>query len=177
MFSPAEFSRFLDVTFETAQAFLKNHRSDLFLKLRNGLYALRQDLPDQIEIANRLYGPSYVSFEYALSRYRIIPESAYSVTSATPKAKREFVVDGHTYEYLKIKKEAFRGYRSEKNGSSTVHIAEPEKALVDYLYFVDLKLKKLNDRLNLRNIKKKEVLRYASLFKRKSLTKLIGSIL
>ena len=177
LFSPEEFRRIFSVTAWAAQAFIKNHTQDLFIKLRNGLYALRSDPPSELETANRLYAPSYLSFEYALAHYHIIPESVYSITSATTKVTREFTAQGKAYEYNRIKKEAYRGYRSEKQGRTVVLIAEPEKALADYLYFVDLKLKSLNERLNVRNVKKKPALDYASHFNRKSLTKLMKSIL
>ena len=177
LFSPEEFRRLFSVTLRASQEFIKDHNQDLFVKLRNGLYGLKADPSTEAEIANRLYAPSYLSFEYALAHYRIIPESVYSITSATTKITREFITQGKAYEYNRIKKEAYRGYRSEKQGRAVVLIAEPEKALVDYIYFVDLKLKSLNERLNVRNIKKKSALGYASLFGRKSLTKLIKSIL
>ena len=177
LFSPEEFRRLFSVTLRASQEFIKDHQEDLFIKLRNGLYGLKADPPTDLEIANRLYFPSYVSFEYALAHYRIIPESVYTITSATPKITREFTVQGKSYEYYRIKKEAYRGYRSEKKGQTVILIAEPEKALVDYLYFVDLKRRFLNERLNLRKIKKKIVFSYTSLFKRKSLTMLVRSLL
>ena len=176
LYSPEELRRVFSVNDWAAKAFIKNHTEDLFIKLRNGLYATKLDPPGEMEIANRLCAPSYVSFEYALAHYRIIPESTYSITSATTKITREFIVQGKAYEYNRIKKEAYRGYRSESQDGTTILIAEPEKALVDYLYFVDLKLKKLNERLNLRRIKKNSVLLYVSLFRRKSLTKLVKGI-
>ena len=55
-------------------------------------------------------------------------------------------------------------------------LAEPAKALVDYLYFVDLKQVSLNDRLELRGIAKKKVLEYAAVFKRPSLMLLVKHI-
>ena len=177
LFSPEEFRRVFSVNRWAAQAFIKNHTQDLFIKLRNGLYALKSDPPGEMETANRLYGPSYISFEYALAYYRIIPESVYSVTSANPKGTREFVVQGKAYEYSRIKKEAYRGYRSQKEGTAAVLIAEPEKALVDYLYFVDLKRKSPNERLNVRTIKKAAAIHYALSFRRKSLMKLVKSVL
>ncbi len=177
LFSPEEFRRIFSVKEWAAQAFIKNHTKDIFIKLRNGLYGLKSDPPAELEIANRLYFPSYVSFEYALAHYRIIPESVYTITSATPKITREFTAQEKSYEYYRIKIEAYRGYRSEKKGQGVIFIAEPEKALIDYLYFVDLKRRTLNERLNLRNINKKSVLSYAHFFKRKSLTKLVKSIL
>lgn len=177
LFSQDEFRRLFGVTEYAAQNFIKNHTKDLLIKLRNGLYASRLNPPSEMEIANRLLAPSYISFEYALSRYGIIPESAYSITSATTKITREFTAQGKVYEYNKIKPIAYRGYRTEKQGSATVLIAEPEKALADYLYFVDLKLKKLNDRLRTRHLKKTEVMRYASLFGRASLKVLARKVL
>lgn len=177
LFSPEELRRFFLVEKWAMQAFIKNHMQDLFIKLRNGLYALRSDPPNEYEIANRLYFPSYISFEYALAHYRIIPETVYSITSATTKITRTFVVQDKSYEFNRIKKEAYRGYRLEKQGGVAILMAEPEKALVDYLYFVDLKLKPLNERLYLKRINKQEALHYASLFKRGSLMKLLKDIL
>lgn len=177
LFSPTEFQRVFGVSLRAAQEFIKDHRNDLFLKIRNGLYALRLELPPEEGIANRLYAPSYVSFEYALARYGIIPESVYAVTSATTRLTREFSVNNKSFVYSRIKKQAYRGYKTEKIGGMTVFIAEPEKALVDYLYFVDLKKKTLNERLNVRKVEKKTVIEYAKLFGRKSLMKLVKEIL
>lgn len=177
IFSPEELRRFFRVEKWAMQAFIKNHTEDLFIKLKNGLYALRSDPPSELEIANRLYFPSYISFEYALAHYRIIPETVYSITSATPKITRSFVVQNKSYEFNRIKKEAYRGYRVEKQSGTTILIAEPEKALVDTLYFVDLKLKSLNERLYVKRINKQEALRYASFFKRESLIKLLKDVL
>ena len=85
---------------------------------------------------------------------------------------------GHnkSFTYSRIKKAAYRGYKFEKIEGMTALIALPEKALADYLYFVDLKLKSMNERLDLRKIKKKELLKYAKLYGRKSLIKLIKEI-
>lgn len=177
LFSPEEFRRIFSVTLRAAQEFIKDHTRDLFVKLRNGLYALRTDLPGELEIANRLYQPSYVSFEYALHHYHMIPEAVYAVTSATTKITSRFVVDEKSYEYSRLKRKAYTGYELVKRAGTGVLIATPEKALADYLYFVDLKLKSLNERLNLRNINRKEVLRYAGLFGRGSLLGLAKSIL
>jgi hypothetical protein len=177
LFSPPEFQRVFGVSLRAAQEFIKDHRGDLFLKLRNGFYALRAEMPQEEAIANRLYAPSYVSFEYALARYGIIPESVYTVTSATTRITRELIVAGKSFTYSHIKKQAYRGYGAEKIGGITVFIAEPEKALADYLYFVDLKKKTLNERLNLRNVRKKALFHYAGLFGRKSMARLAREII
>jgi predicted transcriptional regulator of viral defense system len=176
IFSPEEFRRVFSVTTRAAQEFIKDHSGDLFLKLRNGLYALKCELPSELEIANRLYQPSYISFEYALSHYGIIPESVYTVTSATTKITRQFVTADKAYEYSRIKKEAYTGYELITIGNAKILMATQEKALTDYLYFVDLKLKTLNDRFVLKKIKKPSVLKYAGLFGRKSLVGLCREV-
>ncbi len=177
LFSPSDFQRIFGVSLSATQGFIKDHSRDLFLKLRNGLYALRADPPREEAIANRLYEPSYISFEYALSRYGIIPESVYTITSATTRLTREFIVDDKSFTYSRIKKQAYRGYKTEKIGGITVLIAEPEKALADYLYFVDLKRKPINGRFDVRRIKKNIAIKYARLFGRASLMKLVNGIL
>ncbi|MFA4889532.1 MAG: hypothetical protein WC628_08190 [Candidatus Omnitrophota bacterium] len=177
LFSPVDFQRLFGVSLRAAQEFIKDHHVDLFFKIRNGLYALRTDPPAEEAIANRLYAPSYISFEYALSRYGIIPESVYAITSVTTRITREFIVNNKSFTYSRIKKQAYRGYKTEKMGGVTVLIAEPEKALADYLYFVDLKRKTLNERLTTRKLNKKTVIEYVKLFGRKSLLKLAKEIL
>jgi len=177
MFSPEEFRRFFGVSLRAAQEFIKDHHKDLFIKLRNGLYAFRAEPPTELEIANRLYGPSYISLEYALSYYGFIPETVYTITSVTTKITREFSVQSKHYEYARVKKKGYTGYRLTKEGQSIILMALPEKALVDYCYFVDLRLKTLNDRLRIKKVNAKEVVQYARLFDRESLMKLVRSIL
>lgn len=142
-------------------------RRGLICRLKRGLYALKSRMPSQWGIANRLYKPSYVSLASALSYYGLIPESVYSVTSVTTKSTREFKSDGMLYVYHTIKNSAFRGYRGVEISGETVLLAEKEKALADYLYFVFLKKERLNTRLNLRGINKKLLEQYLRNFKNK----------
>lgn len=138
---------------------------------------LRTDPLPEEEIANRLYRPSYISFEYAMATYNILLEMPYSVTSATTKPTRTFTVGGKTFSYFTIKREAFTGYTPLKRAGRTVLIAEPEKALVDYLYFVSLGKKPRNDRLNTASLDKQKILHYARLYQRTGLDQLLKEIL
>ena len=174
IFTPQDFQRIFHTTKSRTKYFLeKNSKDGLFLRLKKGLYTLQTDLPPEEEIANRLYRPSYISFEYALEAYNILLEMAYSVTSATTKPTRTFQVGERTFSYFTIKKEAFTGYIPVKRDGRIVLIAEPEKALVDYLYFVSLGKKPLNDRLNLADVDERKIRHYASLYQRAGLDKLI----
>lgn len=174
MFSPREFRDIFNVSLKTAAAFIsRNLKSGLFIKLRNGLYALKDSDLSAYAIANRIYQPSYISLEKALSHYRLIPEIVYAITSVTTKPTAEFKTPKGIFTYQKIKKNAFAGYSPKQISGETILIAEPEKALADYLYFVDLKKISLNERLSLRGIKKGELIRFARMFDRTSLLALI----
>ena len=178
LFTPLEFRRVFNVSQCAAQWFIKTYtKKKLFLKLKNGLYVLKDSLPSAYSIANRLYQPSYISFDAALSYYGIIPETIYTVTSATSKTTRTFEIEGINYDFRKIKKDFYTGYKAIKYSDETILIAEPEKALADYLYFVVLKKRELHyERLNLKKVKKNKLLFYAKLFKKPEIIKLINKL-
>lgn len=174
----SEFSRIFHTSLTRTQYFLETYTNQgLFVRLKKGLYAVRSSYPSEEEIANALYQPSYLSFEYALARYNIIPEMVYVVTSATTKPTRRFEIEEKPFEYLTIKKKAYTGYVPVKEADKRmILLAEPEKALVDYLYFVSLGKKSSNDRLNVTRLDKEKVITYAALYSRDSLNQLIETL-
>lgn len=177
LFSPLELQRILSISAIAARFLVHRYaKRGVFLKLRNGLYCLADQPPSELAVANRLYEPSYLSFEFALSYYHLIPEATYTITSATSRPTRALTALGKTFEYHRLKKSVFTGYEPVKVGTETIFMATPEKALVDTLYFVDLKKKTLNDRLELRTLKWKQVESYVRLFERPSLRKLLRSL-
>jgi len=144
-------------------------RKGLIENPKRGLYYLAEQPPHDYLLANKIYTPSYISFETVLSYHSIIPEVVYSITSATTKITREFKHKGKTFKYLKIKTSSFTGYLKKED----YLIADPEKALADYLYFVSLGKKTLNERLNINKLNMKKLKEYTSLFKNKSLNQFI----
>ncbi|OIO38873.1 MAG: hypothetical protein AUJ71_01995 [Candidatus Omnitrophica bacterium CG1_02_49_16] len=111
----------------------------LVLKLKRGVYMLNRDdrkvEPSRIFLANRIYGPSYVSLEFALNFYGLIPERTADVTCITTKKTARFRNEFGTFIYQHIKPDAFRGFKSAKDEAGLpVFIAEPEKAVVDFVY-------------------------------------------
>ena len=178
IFTPLDFRRLFQTSEFRTKYFLEEHaKRGLFVRLKNGLYMLQTDPAPEEAIANRLYRPSYLSFEYALARHNILPEMPYAVTSATTMPTRTFTVGEKTFAYLTIKRHAFTGYQPIHQGEQIILIAEPEKALVDYLYFVALGKKAPNDRLNTAQLDRTKALRYASLYERTGLDKLVQEIL
>ncbi|MFH0820940.1 MAG: hypothetical protein V1908_04150 [Candidatus Peregrinibacteria bacterium] len=106
-------------------------------KLRRGYYMfadLALSEKTLFLIANRLYAPSYVSFEMALSYYGLIPEGVYTVTSASSRKTATFRTPIAGFSYRKIKPELLFGYRLEKHAGQNYKMAEIEKAVLDYLY-------------------------------------------
>lgn len=177
IFTPEEFSRIFRISATKTKYFLENYtKAGLFIRIKKGLYALKHHLPNEEQIANALYKPSYLSFEYALAKHGLIPEMVYSVTSATTKPTREFVVGNKAFTYFKIKKQAFTGYTLIKEGGYSFLLAEPEKALIDYLYFVSLGKKSLNERINTSGLAKAKIMKYAKFYQRKGLLKIIKKI-
>jgi predicted transcriptional regulator of viral defense system len=85
-------------------------------------------------IANKLYVPSYVSFEMALSYYGLIPEGVYSVTSATTKKTAKFKTPIGEFAYRNFKPQLLFGYGLHRVGEQYYKLAEMEKAVLDYLY-------------------------------------------
>lgn len=152
-------------------------QTGLFTKLKRGMYCLKTDPPTEQEIANQLYRPSYLSFEYALAYYNILPEMVYTLTSATTKSTRSFVLSDKTYSYTSIKAFAYTGYQLHIVNDQRFLIAEPEKAFVDYLYLVVLGRRQANDRLDTSRLDAEKVRAYAKIFKRKRLLTLCEHII
>jgi len=169
VFTVGEFSKILGIKPSTARAFLSRNskrKNSSFSRLKTGLYSFNLNPPTKLEIANKLYKPSYVSFESALSYYDIIPETVYGVTSATTKRSKNFRVQNSLFNYLRIKKILFFGYQPRKIKGKTILIAEKEKALLDYIYLLSLNKQPLNERLDLEKIETKKLGYYVQYYKR-----------
>ncbi len=86
-------------------------------------------------IANRIYSPSYVSMETALSFYNIIPEGVYTILSVSTMKTKRFETEIGKFQYRKIKRELFSDYQLMEFNNIRYKIALPEKAVLDYVYF------------------------------------------
>jgi hypothetical protein len=87
-------------------------------------------------LAGIIYGPSVVSFEYALSFYGFIPERVETITSLCFKRNKVFQTPVGTFTYRYIAKKKFSiGIHYEQTVFGNFFIATPEKALCDLAYF------------------------------------------
>lgn len=105
------------------------------IPLKRGLFETDAAAPGFL-IANTLLGPSYLSFEYALSYYGMIPERVVVYTSATfgRNKKIEYSNQFGTFTYRDIPEAVFPYYYTrELSGNRPYLIAAREKALCDQL--------------------------------------------
>ena len=89
-------------------------------------------------VSGVLVSPSYISLEYAMSRYGLIAESAFGITCVTTKKPRKFISGGYSYIYRKIKPAMFFGYQTIGESYIKYNLAYLYKALVDYIYLTPL---------------------------------------
>lgn len=109
------------------------------ISLKKGLYVDDKNLEGAL-LAQFIYGPSYLSFEYALWYYDMIPEGImHTYTSATFSKRKRKIYENYfgTYIYKDVPKAAFSvGVKTEEYEGTTYLIATKEKALCDKLYIM-----------------------------------------
>jgi predicted transcriptional regulator of viral defense system len=109
------------------------------IQVRRGLYAVapgRSGQPlDLFSLADRIYGPSYISLESALAVHGLIPEAVLAVTSVTARRSTEFKTPLGIFSYVRIPQSGiFAGVERRTSAAGVSFVAEPLKALADYCY-------------------------------------------
>jgi len=114
-------------------------KSGALIRVKKGIYifgpkiAKRPYAPEVV--ANMIYGPSYVSLEWACQYYRLIPERVTTITSVTIKRSKEFHTPLGLFTYDHQSLDVFSAGSTYVKFSETAQalIATKEKALVDLL--------------------------------------------
>lgn len=116
-------------------------RDKTIIRVKKGLYLHNQehihDLPVKELLANLIYGPSYISLEYALSSYGMIPEAALQISSVTFKKTKRYRTPVGDFIYRSVPRPYYLTGTELRTGTEgySYLIAGPEKALFDMLYF------------------------------------------
>jgi len=98
--------------------------------------------------------PSYVSLEYALSKYGLIAESIYIISYVSTKKPKMFTSNTISYKYRNIKPELFCDYEKRQFNSTDYLFAKNYKAIFDFIYLTPTNDKNsleellLNSRIN-----------------------------
>lgn len=106
-------------------------------------------------ISNRIYNPSYISLETALSYYGFIPEAIFAVTAVSTRKTKTFSTGYGEMIYKHIQPSYLFGFDLIEFEDFRFKIAFPEKAILDYLY-LNPRLRTREDMEELR-MNKKEV--------------------
>lgn len=104
--------------------------------IRRGLYTTNRTIPGHC-LAPLIFGPSYLSFEYALAHHGLIPEAVHSYTSATcgKRKTKHYENDFGRYDYRDVPIAVFPlSVSLAHEGDLAYWIASPEKALCDQLH-------------------------------------------
>jgi predicted transcriptional regulator of viral defense system len=129
----------LDKSSDSRHAIIKRAiQKGYLIPIRRDLYLIKNSkktLLNSFEIATIIYGPSYVSFESALSYHGWIPEAVRTTTCASVKRAKEYEtpIGIFSYEHIPIKAFSF-GVEQHQQGALTLFIASPVKALADIIY-------------------------------------------
>lgn len=108
------------------------------IRLKQGLYVAApyltgQRISEEV-MANQIYGPSYISLQYALRFYGLIPERVFMITSMTTRRSKMFHNALSWFEYVHVDEKVFPiGVKTITMDNSTFLIASPEKALCDLI--------------------------------------------
>lgn len=114
-------------------------KTGALIRVKKGIYVFGKDFrkrPYSLEVlANLIYGPSYVSFEYALSYWNLIPEATIRVTSACSKRIKRFETPVGEFVYAYIPLAVYPLGITLESVDEYTHflIATKEKALADFL--------------------------------------------
>lgn len=118
-------------------------RNGELIRLRNGFYLIAEKIRLGSEtiipyeqVANLLYGPSYVSLEWAMSFYGMIPERVHTVTSMTLGRTKEYHTPIGDFAYYPLNAASYSIGIEKKKSSSSIGgflMASREKALADFI--------------------------------------------
>ena len=135
-------------------------------------------------MANKIYTPSYVSLEMALSHYNLIPEAVYGITSVASRKTNYFKTDFGEFIYRHIKPQLMFGYKLIGYQGKIFKLAEPEKAVLDFFYLnthieaeEDFEALRFNGEEFRENSDKDKIKGYLYAFKNKKLAKRVDKFL
>lgn len=130
-------------------------------RVSQGIYLPMGENLSSEKIAAQLYLPNYLSFESALACHGILNMIPYTLTFATTRKTRNFILRRQGVEFRQVSSGLFFGFEM-KDG---IHIAVPEKAFLDQMYFVCRGNSSLDlDEMNLRNLSAKLIKNYSERF-------------
>ena len=130
--------------------------------------------------SNRIYQPSYISLESALSFHGLIPEGVYAITAISTLKTHTYQNNSINYIYRNVKPSLYFGYQILRWKDKPILMASPEKALLDFCYLnshlktrEDFESLRINPSIFISKIDLKVLENYLQLFDNQALNKKI----
>ncbi|MDO9027645.1 MAG: hypothetical protein Q7U68_02135, partial [Candidatus Roizmanbacteria bacterium] len=136
-------------------------------------------------LANKIYQPSYLSCEYVMSKYGLLTEAVYGLTSVTTKKTKVFDNQLGKFTYYSLTPRLFFGFEIRKLATADILISKKPKAVFDFLYLRFLKKTVISEkaitelRINWENLSEKEfaeIKKYGKLCKNNKINTVINLI-
>jgi predicted transcriptional regulator of viral defense system len=148
------------------RALLRLSDRGLVSRVAEGVYAnkLVRDLAaaDFIKV---LRPNSYVSLESALSHWGLSTQSPVALTCVTTGKPKEYLVPEFAIRFRTISRNLYWGFVEKQTRYSRYLIAEPEKALLDWVYLsLQVGIRPTLDEIELKSVSKQKLVEYASKF-------------
>ncbi|MEK7790809.1 MAG: hypothetical protein AAB309_04200 [Deltaproteobacteria bacterium] len=105
-------------------------KQNIIARICRNYYANPFNLPTLDEISSQIQQPNYISLESALSRFGILSQMPHVLTCVTLGSPYKLQTSFGTISYQHIQKKYFFGFKDQPGCA----LAEPEKALLDYIY-------------------------------------------
>lgn len=156
-------------------------KQKLIRKIKKGLYVF-SDMEEQLdikELSSLIVEPSYLSLESALWMAGLIPEVVFGTTCITTKSPIDYRTYLGSITYRHLSTELFFGYQSVEGQNISYYLAEPEKALLDYLYLTpsidnrDAVVELRVDSENFNNLNQNKIDQYLTVFDNKRISHVI----
>lgn len=139
LISDFELAELLDGTADSRYGKIKRWLAQgLLVRIRRGLYYLAFNKKAEVqtfELAQYIYGPSYISLESALAYHNLIPEAVHTITSVCTKRSKIFHTPFGEFNYWHLPVENFYlDVKLIRNDNEQFLMANPWKAICDYVY-------------------------------------------
>ena len=158
------------------------------IRLRQGYFTFaeyKNKADYSLYFANRMYRPSYISLQTALSFYGMIPETVVQIISVSSLKTASFSNEIGEYFYKNVKENLIFGYELKLMADNrNLQFATPEKALLDFLYLYpfynneqELQELRLDEAFLQDDLNKELLMEYCSRFQSKALEKRVQLLL
>src|SRR3989338_791626 len=167
-------------------------KKELIIPLKKGKYILKSRFEKEENkdlyleyLANKIYEPSYISGEYMMSKYNLLTETVYGISSITTRKTKTFKNKLGRFNYYSLTPRLFFGFEVAEFYSASIMVAKKPKAILDYLYLRFFKNALISEksieelRINWENLNKKEfedLEKYAGIAKNKRIIEVISII-